>query len=110
MYEDDVIQKEDLLQRLSTLNEEKEHLEERLSPIELQMGQGRTQHISFSMIKQVMQNFKAVYKEPLTREQRKRLMHLLIRQNNINEERQIESIQVQLNKEVAKHSPFFYFN
>lgn len=103
LYEDDLIQKEDLVQRLSTLNEEKEHLEERLTPIELQMGQGGTQHINFSMVKQVMQNFKAAYKESLTREQRKRLIHLLIRQININEERQIESIQVQLNKEVAKH-------
>ncbi|WP_394185117.1 recombinase family protein [Metabacillus halosaccharovorans] len=106
LYEDDLIQKEDLVQRLSTLNEEKEHLEERLSPIELQMGQGGTQHINFSLVKQVMQNFKAAYKESLTREQRKRLMHLLIRQININEERQIESIQVQLNKEVAKHFTF----
>ena len=61
------------------------------------MGQGGTQHINFSMVKQVMQNFKAAYKESLTREQRKRLMHLLVRQININEERQIESIQVQLN-------------
>lgn len=106
LYEDDLIQKEDLVQRLSTLNEEKEHLEERLSPIELQMGQGGTQHINFSMVKQVMQNFKAAYKESLTREQRKRLMHLLVRQININEERQIESIQVQLNKDVAKHFTF----
>ncbi|KMK77956.1 recombinase family protein [Alkalihalobacillus pseudalcaliphilus] len=106
LYEDDLIQKEDLVQRLSTLNEEKEHLEERLSPIELQMGQGGTQHINFSMVKQVMQNFKAAYKESLTREQRKRLMHLLVRQININEERQIESIQVQLNKDVAKHLTF----
>ncbi|TWI59649.1 hypothetical protein [Halalkalibacter nanhaiisediminis] len=42
LYEDDLIQKADLVQRLSTLNDEKERLEERLSPIELQMGQGGT--------------------------------------------------------------------
>ena len=106
LYEDDLIQKEDLVQRLSTLNEEKEHLEERLSPIELQIGQGCTQLINFSMVKQVMQNFKSAYQESLTREQRKRLMHLLIRQITINENRKIDTIQIQLNKEVAKHFTF----
>lgn len=106
LYEDDLIQKADLVQRLSTLNEEKERLEERLSPIELQMGQGGTQLINFSMVKQVMQNFKSAYQESLTREQRKRLMHLLIRQITINEDRKIDTIQIQLNKEVAKHFTF----
>lgn len=106
MYEDDLIQKADLVQRLSTLNEEKERLEERLSPIELQIGQGGTQLINFSMVKQVMQNFKSAYQESLTREQRKRLMHLLIRQITINEDRKIDTIQIQLNKEVAKHFTF----
>lgn len=106
LYEDDLIQKADLVQRLSTLNEEKERLEERLSPIELQMGQGGTQLINFSMVKQVMQNFKSAYQESLTREQRKRLMHLLIRQITINENRKIDTIQIQLNKEVAKHFTF----
>lgn len=106
MYEDDLIQKADLVQRLSTLNEEKERLEERLSPIELQMGQGGIQLINFSMVKQVMQNFKSAYQESLTREQRKRLMHLLIRQITINEDRKIDTIQIQLNKEVAKHFTF----
>ncbi|MEH7204467.1 hypothetical protein [Bacillus safensis] len=110
LYEADLIQKADLVQRLSTLNEVKERIEERLSPIELQMGQGGTQLINFSMVKQVMQNFKSAYQESLTREQRKRLMHLLIRQITINEDRKIDTIQIQLNKEVAKHSPFFYFN
>ncbi|MED4856271.1 hypothetical protein [Bacillus atrophaeus] len=60
LYEDDLIQKADLVQRLFTLNEEKERLGDRLSPIELQMGQGGTQLINFSMVKQVMQNFKSV--------------------------------------------------
>lgn len=46
------------------------------------------------------------YQESLTREQRKRLMHLLIRQITINEDRKIDTIQIQLNKEVAKHFTF----
>lgn len=55
------------------------------------------------MVKQVMQNFKSAYQESLTREQRKRLMYLLIRQITINEDRKIDTIQIQLNKEAANH-------
>lgn len=39
-YEDGVIRKADLVDRLSNMNDEKERLEERLAPIEKQMGQG----------------------------------------------------------------------
>jgi hypothetical protein len=39
-YEDGVISKADLVGRLSNMNDEKERLEERLAPIEKQMGQG----------------------------------------------------------------------
>ena len=103
LYEDDLIQKADLVHRLSTLNEEKERLEERVLPIELQMGQGGKRQVDFSMVKQVMQSFRGAYEEALTREQRKRLMHLLIRQITIGQDRKIETIQVQLNKEVTKY-------
>lgn len=106
LYEEDLIPKTDLAQRLATLNEEKTRLEERLYPIESQVGQGGTPNIDFTMVKQVMQNFTSAYKESLSREQRKRLTHLLINQITIGKERKIESIQIQLNKEVAKHFTF----
>lgn len=61
------------------------------------------QQIDFFIVKEVMQNFKKVYKEALTREQRKRLMHLLIHQITIGEDRKIDTIQIQLNKEVVKY-------
>ncbi|MGM0860676.1 MAG: hypothetical protein ACQEWH_08140 [Bacillota bacterium] len=84
LYEDDLVQKEDLVQRLSTLNEEKERLEERLSPILNFKGgkavpdnlfNGETGHAELQRCLS------------LTGEQRKRLMHLLIRQTNNNEDR-----------------------
>lgn len=50
-----------------------------------------------------MQNFVNAYKESLTREQRKRLLNLLIHKITIGEDRKVDTIQIQLNKEVAKH-------
>lgn len=103
LYEDGVISKDDLVSRLSSLNHEKEQLEERLTPIEKQMVQGGIPNINFRVVKQVMQNFMTAYKEALTQEQRKQLLHLLIHQITISENRKIDTIQIQLNKEVVKH-------
>lgn len=103
LYEEGLIIKADLVTRLSSLNEEKERLTERITPIEKQMGQGPVREINFKIVAQVMKNFIASYKEAMTREQRKQLLHLLIRQITISESREIESIQIQLNKEVVRH-------
>ncbi|MGP4107943.1 recombinase family protein [Virgibacillus sp. L01] len=103
LYEEGLIIKADLVTRLSSLNEEKERLTERITPIEKQMGQGSVKEINFKIVAQVMKNFTASYKEALTREQRKQLLHLVIKQITISESREIESIQIQLNKEVVRH-------
>ncbi|KQU58722.1 resolvase [Bacillus sp. Leaf406] len=106
LYEDGVIPKTDLVSRISSLNDEKLRLENRLSPLETKMGQGSTQEINFDMVKNVMRNFMTAYKEAMTREQRKRLIHLLIYQITISRDRKIDTIKIQLNKEVAKHFTF----
>lgn len=103
LYEDGVLGKDDLITRLASLNSEIERLEERIAPIEEQMWQGGYQKVNFKLVKQVMQNFMIAYKEALTPEQRKRLLHLLIHQITISDNRNIDTIQIQLNKEVIKH-------
>ncbi|MFB4473712.1 hypothetical protein [Virgibacillus sp. SK37] len=50
-----------------------------------------------------MQRFVEAYKEALTSEQRRRLVHLLINQITISESREIDTIKIQLNKEVVNH-------
>lgn len=50
-----------------------------------------------------MQNFSKAFKGSLTREQRKSLIHLLIKEITISESRKIETIQIQLDKEVMNH-------
>lgn len=103
LYVDEVISKSDLTSQLTNLDNEKERLEERLSPIEEQIGHGGIPNVNHEVVKEIMQNFMTVYKKALTPEQRKKLLHLLIHKITISEDRKIESIQLQLNKEVAKH-------
>lgn len=52
-----------------------------------------------------MKNFSKAYKDALTREQRKALLHALIHKITISEDRKIDTIQIQLNREVTH-----YFN
>jgi site-specific DNA recombinase len=54
-----------------------------------------------------MRNFITNYKEAFTQEQRKQLLHLLIHQITVSENRKMDTIQIQLNKEIVKH---FMFN
>lgn len=49
-----------------------------------------------------MSNFSLNFKKAGTREQRKQLLHLLIHEITINDEREIESVRIQLNKEVIQ--------
>nr|WP_117148878.1 recombinase family protein [Paraliobacillus zengyii] len=103
LYEEGLIVKADLITRLTSLNEEKDSLTERITPIENQLGQGAVKEVSFKIVEQVMRNFTESFKEAMTREQRKQLLRLLINQITISESREIESIQIQLNKEVVRH-------
>jgi site-specific DNA recombinase len=54
-----------------------------------------------------MRNFITNYKEAFTQEQRKQLLHLLIHQMTISENRKMDTIQIQLNRVIEKH---FMFN
>lgn len=52
LYEEDgVIVKSDLINRLSSLNNEKELLDQRITPIEQQLNQGGVTTISFNMVR-----------------------------------------------------------
>ncbi|NEY18568.1 recombinase family protein [Bacillus ginsengihumi] len=103
LYEDGILNKIDLKSRLDKLDEEKKLLDERIAPIEQQLGQSAKKEVTFKMVKQVMQSFTESYKQSITGEQRKQLLHLLINKVTIADNRNIDSIQIQLNNEVVRH-------
>ncbi|MFK9091709.1 recombinase family protein [Bacillus salipaludis] len=103
LYEDGILNKTDLKDRLEKLDEEKRLLDDRIVPLEQKLGQGSKKEISFKMVKQVMNQFENCYKNSITAEQRKQLLHLLINRITIANDRKIESIQIQMNNEVVRH-------
>ncbi|WP_249316489.1 recombinase family protein [Bacillus sp. FJAT-50079] len=103
LYEDGIIAKAEFINRITSLNNEKELLDQRIAPVEQQLNQGEVATISYKIVQKVMQRFTEAFKKALTSEQRKRLVHLLINKITISESRKIDTIQIQLNKEVVTH-------
>lgn len=103
LYEEGILNKADVMSRLAKLGEEEKLLDERIAPVEEQLGKGGKKEVSFIMVKQVMQGFVECYKQSITSEQRKQLLHLLIKKITIADNRNIDSIQIQLNNEVVRH-------
>ncbi len=103
LFEEGVLNKADLVDRIAKLNEEKLLLEERLRPLENRLGQSKGRKITYNMVKGVMTNFVKNYKSTLTTEQRKQLLQLLIKQITISDNRKIDTIQIQMNNNVVKH-------
>jgi site-specific DNA recombinase len=103
MFEDDIITKAELQQRLSKINQLIEQVELRLQPIKLQMQSLNTHTINEALIKEFMVNFHKVFKQSISQEQQKHLVTLLIKEITINKEREIDSIKIQFNNAVLNY-------
>ena len=105
LYVEEIITKIDLTNQLSEIELKEAQLKERLQPVEGRLTIDNIPKVEYKTVKQVMKNFSKAYKEALTREQRKALLHVLIHKITISEDRKIDTIQIQLNREVTH-----YFN
>ncbi|PGW07706.1 recombinase family protein [Bacillus cereus] len=101
-YTDELISKAMYVEKAKRLEGQIQELKELMEPLRKQMQGNTVKVISYEMIKEVLLNFSKAFQNALTREQRKRLLHLLIHKITINEDRKIESIQLKLNNEVLK--------
>lgn len=103
LYEEDIITKEDLQERLVKVNEQIEQLELRLQPIKLQLQSLKVHTINEDTIQEVMANFHKVFKQAITQEQQKHLVTLIIKEITLNEKREVDSIQIQFNNTVLDY-------
>lgn len=101
-YTDELISKAMYLDKARQLEEQIRQLKEHMEPLRKQVKGNTVENVSYEVIKGVLSNFLVAFKKSLTREQRKRLFHLLIHKISIGEDRKIESIQLMLNDEILK--------
>lgn len=101
-YTDEIISKSSYVSKSREIKEKIDSLRGLMEPLKAQLHSTISSEVSYEQVKAVMQSFNKAYKSALTREQRKRLLHLLIHQITIDEDRKIESLQIKLNNEVLE--------
>ncbi len=104
LFEDGILDKSELSTRVKSINDDIDKLKYREQELkqDLQLAEGEP--IPFEVIKEVMQRFKEVFIGMSTSQQRKQLIHfLLVSKITINKEREIDSIEIQINNDVITY-------
>ena len=79
-----------------SLKEEKEQLL-------VTFSDGVNEEIPYEFIKSILENFSKVLTESATREQQKKLLHMIISEITINETREIDSIKLKINDSLVDY-------
>lgn len=103
LFEDGILDKTELSTRVKSINDDIEKLKYREQELrqEVQLAEGEP--VPFELINDVMKKFKEVFINMSTSQQRKQLIHLLVSQITMNEKREIDSIEIQINDDVITY-------
>lgn len=103
LFEDGILDKSELSTRVKSINDDIEKIKYREQELkkDLQLAEGEP--IPFEVVNEVMQRFKEVFLGMSTSQQRKQLIHLLVSKITINKEREIDSIEIQINDDVITY-------
>ncbi|WP_304341033.1 recombinase family protein [Metaclostridioides mangenotii] len=103
LYEDGILNKSDLSERLGAINDKISNMEHRIIGLKQEESFADGEEIDLKMVKLIMDKFKEVFLSASTIEQRKKLIHLLVSKITISEDRVIDSIELQINSDVVKY-------
>jgi site-specific DNA recombinase len=103
LFEDGILAKNELADRVKKLNEEIETLKFRIDKLQQEVMLAEGEPIPFELVSQVMKKFGQVFKESSTRQQRKQLLNLLVSKVTIDKSREIDSIELQINEDVIRY-------
>lgn len=103
LFEDGILTKSELAERIKKLNEEIDTLKFRLDELKQDIMLAEGEPVPFELVSQVMNKFGEIFKESSTRQQRKQLLNLLVSKITIDKSRNIDSIELQINKDVIRY-------
>ncbi|MFR1077432.1 MAG: hypothetical protein ACLSEL_13010, partial [Romboutsia timonensis] len=103
LFEDGILTKNELAERVKKLNEEIDTLKFRLDEIKQDVMLAEGEPVPFELVSQVMKKFGQVFKESSTRQQRKQLLNLLVSKVTIDKSREIDTIELQINEDVIRY-------
>ena len=102
-YEEDLISKEEFKERKDELNKRAKSLQEEKEPLLVTLSDDVSEEIPYEFIKSILENFSKVLTESATREQQKKLLHMIISEITINEAREIDSIKLKINDSLVDY-------
>lgn len=96
-YEDSIISKKDFSERMADIKTPEEILQQETNNLKGNILDDGVQEVSYEFVKSILSSFDKMLSELTTREQQKRLLHMLISKITINKVRDIESIELNIN-------------
>ena len=102
-YEDDILTKAEFQIRKDELNEKIRILEEEKKPLLNTISEDVSEEIPYEFIKDILKNFSKVLNSNVSREQQKKLLHMIISEITMNESREIESIKLNINDKLVEY-------
>ena len=102
-YEEELISKEEFKERKDELNKRAKSLQEEKEPLLVTLSDDISEEIPYEFIKSILENFSKVLTESATREQQKKLLHMIISEITINETREIDSIKLKINDSLVDY-------
>ena len=95
-YEDDIISQEDFRKRNDELNERINTLHIMRSEQEIILNQEKVHEVSYELVRNTLKKFSDIMTIDMTRQKQKRLLHMIISEITINEQREVDSINIKL--------------
>ena len=95
--------KDNLSTRVKAINDDIEKLKLREQELKQDVDLAEGEPVSYELVRDVMTRFKEVFLSMGTSQQRKQLIHLLISKITMNKEREIDSIEIQINNDVITY-------
>lgn len=102
-YEDEIITKEEFQVRKDELTERIKKLEEEKAPLIVTLSDDINEEVPYGLIKNILENFSKVLTESTSREQQKKLLHMIISEITINKLREIDSIKININDNLINY-------
>lgn len=102
-YEDDILTKAEFQIRKDELNEKIRILEEEKKPLLNTISEDVSEEIPYEFIKDILKNFSKVLNSNVSREQQKKLLHMIISEITMNESREIDSIKLNINDKLVEY-------
>ena len=102
-YEDDILTKDEFQTRKDELNEKIRILEEEKKPLLNTISEEVSEEIPYEFIKDILINFSKILNSSVSREQQKKLLHMIISEITMNESREIESIKLNINDKLVEY-------